>query len=66
MLPRLLALFVVIPWISVSAAQLDVAVLQFTELKSAYEINAALVGVSLSDMTNGVRWTPKIGPEAKR
>jgi len=60
MLPRLLALFIVIPWISLSAAQLDVAVLQFTELKSADEINSALAGVSLSELTNGDRTNTKI------
>ena len=60
MTPRILSLFLLIPWLSVSAAQLDVAVLQFTELKSADEINAALVGVSLSDMTNGDRTNTKI------
>ena len=60
MIPRLLALFVVIPWISVSAAHLDVAILQFTELKSVDEINSSLAGVSLSEMTNGERTNTKI------
>ena len=60
MIPRFLALFVVIPWISVSAAQLDIAILQFTELKSTDEINSALVGVSLAELTNGDRTNTKI------
>ena len=43
MIPRLLSLFLVIPWISVSAAQLDVAVLQFTELKSADDVGVVVL-----------------------
>ena len=60
MISRLLAFILFIPWISVSAAQLDVAVLQFPEPKTAEEINSALQGVNLAEITNADKTVTKI------
>jgi len=40
---------------SMFAGQLDVAIIQFPEIKTAEELNAALAGVSLAEITNSDR-----------
>jgi hypothetical protein len=62
MISRILTFILFIPWISVSAAQLDVAVLQFPEPKTAEEIHSALQGVHLADLTNADKTVTKISP----
>jgi hypothetical protein len=51
MFSRLISFLFIFPLITVSASQLDVAVVQFPEPKSADEINTALSHVSLAEMT---------------
>ena len=51
---KILALFI-LSTASVFAGQLDVAIIQFPEVKTAEELNAALAGVSLAEITNSDR-----------
>jgi hypothetical protein len=52
---RLAALVFLFQTLSAFAAQLDLAVVQFPEVKTAAELNAALVGVNLAEITNADR-----------
>jgi len=52
---RLAALVFLFQTLSAFAAQLDLAVVQFPEVKTATELNAALAGVSLAEITNADR-----------
>jgi hypothetical protein len=52
---RLAALVFLFQTLSAFAAQLDLAVVQFPEVKTAAELNATLVGVNLAEITNADR-----------
>jgi hypothetical protein len=52
---RLAAFFVFFQTLIASAAQLDLALVQFPEVKTAAELNAALAGVNLAEITNADR-----------
>lgn len=52
---RLAVLVLLFQTIAAFAAQLDLAVVQFPEVKTAAELNAALAGVSLAEITNADR-----------
>lgn len=52
---RLAALVFLLQTLSAFAAQLDLAVVQFPEVKTAAELNAALAGQSLAGITNADR-----------
>jgi hypothetical protein len=52
---RLAALVFLVQTLSAFASQLDVAVVQFPEVKTVEELNTALAGVSLADITNADR-----------
>jgi len=52
---RMAALVFLLQTLSALSAQLDVALVQFPEVKTTEELNTALEGVILSDMTNSNR-----------
>ncbi|MEI8293719.1 MAG: hypothetical protein WCG66_06960 [bacterium] len=52
---RLAALVFLFQTFSAFSAQLDLALIQFPEVKTAQELNAALDGVKLSELTNADR-----------
>jgi hypothetical protein len=52
---RMAALVFLLQTLSALSAQLDVALVQFPEVKTAEELNTALEGAILSDMTNSNR-----------
>jgi len=52
---RLIALALAFQTLSVSAAQLDLAVIRFPETKTVESLNAALRGVNLMEITNSDR-----------
>lgn len=52
---RLAALVLLFQTLSTFAAQLDLAVVQFPEVKTVEQLNAALAGVSLAEITNADR-----------
>jgi hypothetical protein len=57
---RLTALFVFFHTLIASAGQLDLALVQFPEVKTAIELNAALEGVNLAEITNADRTVTKV------
>lgn len=52
---RLTTLVVLFQMLCASAAQLDLALVQFPEVKTVEDLNAALAGVDLAEMTNADR-----------
>lgn len=57
---RLAALFVFLQTLIASAVQIDLALVQFPEVKTAIELNAALEGVNLAEITNADRTVTKV------
>ena len=57
---RLAALVFLLQTLIASAGQLDLALVQFPEVKTAAELNAALAEVNLAEMTNADRTITKV------
>lgn len=57
---RLATLLFLLQTLIASAGQLDLAIVQFPEVKTASELNAALASVNLAEMTNADRTVTKV------